>query len=75
MSKTRRTIRIPGSPEQATESQCRDESKRWRADRNERLTRAQKDAKRLERAERHSALRDAESRAWSLGSTVRMVTP
>jgi hypothetical protein len=45
---------------------------RWRSDRDERLRRASRDAKRIERAERHTARHDAEP-TWHVGSAVRTV--
>lgn len=72
MSRTLRTVRFP-EPDGTVREQKRPEvDSRWRADRDERLKREQQDAKRIERAERHTDRMD-DSLSFPLGSTVRSV--
>ena len=71
MGKTMRSVRSFESG-QVREKQQHEGTARWRADRNERLCRASRDAKRIERAERHTAIMDAEP-DFRVGSTVRAV--
>ncbi|MDY7762815.1 hypothetical protein U0E18_32030 [Burkholderia pseudomallei] len=72
MGKTLRTVRFPEPDGRMREQQRPEVDSRWRADRDERLRRRQRDAKRIERAERHTDLLDDEPR-YRIGSTVRAV--
>lgn len=72
MSKTLRTVRFPEGDGTIRETKRHEVDSRWRAERDERLRRAARDTKRIERAERRAARQDDEPR-WSVGSTVRAV--
>lgn len=72
MGKTLRSVRSTEDDGTKRERVQHDGATPWRADRNERLRRSSRDTKRIERAERHAAMRD-EAPAFRLGSTVRVV--
>lgn len=71
MSRTKRTVRILDEDGVLRENE-RPEGRSIRAERNERLARAHRDEKRLERIERHTARREQDD-SLPLGSTVRTV--
>lgn len=73
MGKTMRSVRFPEADGGVREQKRPEVDSRWRADRDERLVRAARDAKRIERAERHTD-RMNDDLGMPVGSTVRTVT-
>lgn len=72
MSNTLRSLVYRESDGTIREQKRHEVESRWRADRDERLRRRDRDRKRLERAERHTDLLD-DGVQWRVGSTVRTV--
>lgn len=72
MGKTMRSVRSTEQDGTIRQGRQQEGATPWRADRNERLRRASRDAKRIERAERHSAAAEHET-VWHTGSSVRAV--
>lgn len=72
MGKTMRSVRFPEGNGRMREQKRAEVDSRWRADRDERLRRARRDEKRIERAERATGTREHDP-VWTLGATVRAV--
>lgn len=72
MGKTIRSVRMPAVGGGVREGTSADDKSLWRADRAERLRLAQRDEKRIQRAENHTSRLEGDG--WRLGSTVRTVT-
>lgn len=73
MGKTLRSVRFPEPDGRMREQKRPEVDSRWRADRDDRIGRERRDAKRIERAERHSARLEDDAPIWRVGSTVQAV--